>query len=520
MKIFMKTVMKAVMSWMSRKRLLTLIGIVGGCLLAFSLYVPITTFINRHTRPDRLQITWMNIFVHGSFGSLLGFLSFSDVLSDKVSGTIYRDTTKKMRMDDFFFKDQPILQRGLHYVDISLDSGKNNNRNYAIYPICKAFAEVAREYELEAFGPEGRSYNMFYAFGWSGLISQNSRRYEAIRLHNVLVAEIKRIKALHIPNLKVRLIAHSHGGNLCLNLAAIKKVLNVKNFFDDGIVFSADADEQASLTSMATLLKGLTTKEIASTKVDQKAYDYLPESNDLIIDQLVMMGTPIQPETESFCYASMFKEVYNLYSDEDYVQRSDWVSSKKSVSSARITKKPNLQALKSNDLATLYQGQIITKLRPVGTSGVVDSPSPQKTEEQQVENQNVFQQLLSGKNIFVRKSADPTHKELWFFNWDAKIYAENPHALPCAPLPVVAFLPLILHAFKTPKAPYDAVILMSKDEKNFTISIGKYKTKEIVSRLPISTEMLRYLQENVRTWAPRDTSGLSEFEVINKIVAP
>jgi hypothetical protein len=104
----------------------------------------------------------MNVFVHGSFGSLLGFLSFSDVLSDNVSGTIYRDTTKKMRMDDFFFKDQPILQRGLRRVDLSLSSGENH---YAIYPICKAFSDVDREYLVDRYGHEDRSKHMFYAFG-------------------------------------------------------------------------------------------------------------------------------------------------------------------------------------------------------------------------------------------------------------------------------------------------------------------------------------------------------------------
>ena len=498
----------------SRKRVLTLLGGIALSLLGFGLYVPIKNFINRYTAPRPEEVTWVNIFVHGSFGSLLGFLSFSDVLSDKVSGTIYRDTTKKMRMDDFFFKDQPILQRGLRRIQPTLEARETGFKSYAVYPISTAFLEIAKEYELGLYGREFRTRQVFYSFGWSGLISQNSRRYEAIRLYNSLVAEIKKLKNEYSYKLKIRLIAHSHGGNLCLNLAAIHKLLKTKHAFGEDTVFSADPDEQGSLVSMMTLLKGLTTKEIAATKVDQKMYDYFPESSDLVIDQLVMLGTPIQPETESFSYSPFFKEVYNLYSDEDYVQRADWVSSKKSLSSARIAKKPTLQAVKSNDIATLYQGQIIIK----SSTDIPAAKQAPSVPAGEVEQMNIFQQLLAGKNIFVRKSADPTHKELWFLNWEKS--TEGNSVLPCAPLPVVVFLPLILDAFKKPKSPHDAVIIMGMDKKKFTVSIAKYKTKEIVNNAEVTTELVEYLQEKVREWAPKDTTGLSEFEVINKIVAP
>ena len=69
-------------------------------------------------------------------------------------------------------------------------------------------------------------------------------------------------------------------------------------------------------------------------------------------------------------------------------------------------------------------------------------------------------------------------------------------------------------------AKVDFSLEVSKDKDHLTISIGKYPTREIVSKVKISTELLDYLQEKVREWAPKDTTGLSEFEVINKIVAP
>src|SRR5271157_4121494 len=120
---------------------------------------------------------WITVFVHGSFGSLLGFLSFSDVLHDRLQGTLYRNITKKMRDDDFFYKDQIILQRGLVRVEPTYDFSAIGKK-YVTYPLIKAYQDI-----LETINP-GKEENYFYTFGWSGLISQNSRRFEVIRLYN------------------------------------------------------------------------------------------------------------------------------------------------------------------------------------------------------------------------------------------------------------------------------------------------------------------------------------------------
>ena len=134
------------------------------------------------------QTTYMTVFVHGTFGSLLGFLSFSDVLQDKVAGTLYHTTIKKMREDDVFFKDQPLLQRGLVPFTPTFDLTKTNNKKYVIYPIAAAYQTVSD------IVYKGKETNLFYAFGWSGLASQSSRRFEAIRFYNALYKEIESLR--------------------------------------------------------------------------------------------------------------------------------------------------------------------------------------------------------------------------------------------------------------------------------------------------------------------------------------
>src|SRR3990172_1877110 len=215
----------------------------------------------------------MTVFVHGSFGSLLGFLSLSNVLHDNVSGTLYRNVTKKMRNDGFFYKDQPILQRGLVPLEPTFDLKDVDGKKFAVYPIAKSFQAIA---DMVSGGKEK---NYFYTFGWTGLMSQKSRRFEPIRLYNALTEELEELKQQGIFP-KVRLVAHSHGGNLCLNLAAISKILKL-GALNENTMYSKDLEENEALQKMVATMKDLTTKENAKSKQDQKKYDYVPEDQSL-----------------------------------------------------------------------------------------------------------------------------------------------------------------------------------------------------------------------------------------------
>ncbi len=465
---------------------------------ALGIFIPMRIFFaDRFFTTKKSKSPYITVFIHGSFGPLLGFLSLPDVLNDKISGTLYRTTTKKMRMDDFFYKSQPILDRGLKRIMPTLNPALIGNKYYAAYPITQAYASIN-----EACKPDNHN-ELLYTFGWSGLMSQHSRRYEAIRLYNALAQEVEKLQKEGLTP-RIRIITHSHGGNLCLNLAAVQYVLK-SHAFDQRQIISSDPDEQESIEKMAALFTKLTTKEIASMGVDQKIYDYVPQHKNLVIDELVMLGTPIQAETETFCYAPIFKTVYNLYSDEDQVQKSDWISTKKSLSNARVSKKAPASLLKFGPPARVIQAQIITH------KGAIKAPTKNQKAHKASEEKSLLTQLLEGKNVFTRNSADPTHKELWFLGWEN---SDEAFSLPIAPLPIVAFIPLITKVL-TQSTYTDATITLKKTDALFAITATSNKNLHSTT-ITLPLEIVTDLQKKTDLWKAPESTQLHEFEAVYK----
>lgn len=459
--------------------------------------------------PVRPQEPWMTVFIHGSFSSLLGFLNFTDVLHDTISGTKYRNVTKKIRSDPFFYKDQAILQRGLIPIDPTLDIRKASNRKYVIYPLVKAYQKVQ-----EAVSP-GKEKNYFYAFGWSGLMSQNSRRFEAIRLYNALSEELEKFKSRGITP-KIRLICHSHGGNLSLNLAAINKVLAAQ-LWNGKKELSQDPDENESLLTMRETLKDVATKEIAKTRVDQKVYDYIPEHGDLIIDELIMFGNPMQPETEGFCFSGTFKKVYSFYSDEDFVQRFDWVSSKKPLSGQRISR-----LVKSKQEPYVVQARIMVeqpvtdgkiKIKPKNPAQSVALTQPKPPINMQPKEPTIIDELRQGRNIFVRISSDPTHKELWFMTWN-----EIPGQLLAFlyPFPMMILSPMLIHAIEQTQQINDADITINATSTVVQAFVAQHQDEIIKGSASIPRMLLSNMQQKIKAWKPEKDSYITDFNVIYK----
>ena len=122
-----------------------------------------------------------------------------------------------MRKDQFFFQLQPLQELGLKPVIQSFNPDQSSIKHAAKL--------VSAAYELLAgYAHTTAEKNYFYTFGWSGLISQYQRRKEAITLYTALVKEYAALQAQGITP-KIRLIAHSHGGNLILNAAGIHELL-------------------------------------------------------------------------------------------------------------------------------------------------------------------------------------------------------------------------------------------------------------------------------------------------------
>lgn len=442
----------------------------------------------------------MTVFVHGSFASLLGFLSYAEVISDKLSGSVYRQITKKMRADDFFFRDQIILQRGLIPVEPTFDLQKTGGKKYAAYPLIMAYKEIN-----DAFNPN-HEQTLFYTFGWSGLISQNSRRFEAIRFYNLLCEERNRLKAQGLDP-HIRIICHSHGGNLALNLAAINKAISLSAWDATGN-YSPYEDENESIKAMAKLLQQVTTKETAKTKSDQKIFDYVPPVNDLVIDELVLMGTPLQPETEYFFYAAdTFKKIYHIYSDEDFVQRADWVSSKRPLSGQRLT------TLDVHKKMPIEKRNIIIQARLLAETPIAEQnkTTPESTDKNE---KTVLDALFAGQNIFSRSSKNPTHKELWFALWgdDDPVFSTFLH-----PMPVVVLCPLIIDTLnKTEQKNTDLDVTITATAKTITVSTAPYKETKTLFTSSMDQEVLEKTKKLALAWKPESLSQGDEFNAVYK----
>lgn len=122
---------------------------------------------------------------------------------------------------------------------------------------------------LSAADPVHYPTSSMYVFGWNGDLSFKERSKAAIKLYSQLTHLVKLYEQEHKIKPKIRIITHSHGGNVVLNLA------NLKN--------------DAQLT----------------------------------IDELILLACPVQKETASLIQSPIFKEIFSLYSSIDVLQVID-----------------------------------------------------------------------------------------------------------------------------------------------------------------------------------------------------
>ncbi len=108
----------------------------------------------------------------------------------------------------------------------------------------------------------------FYIFSWPGTMDFGVRQQEAITLHTELLKLLNTYKMSHGIKPRVRIIAHSHGGNVALNLAAVT-------------------------------------------------------NNMIEIDELILLATPVQDKNKDYVRSPLFKRVFSLYSTIDIAQIID-----------------------------------------------------------------------------------------------------------------------------------------------------------------------------------------------------
>lgn len=428
---------------------------------------------------DTTRQPWITVFVHGSFGSILSLLSAYEVFSDKVGGSAYKKAAGRMRKDPFFFREQPLLEKGLKKIVPTYNLSATGNKLLAAYPLLKAYEEVTER------AKPGVEKNHFYTFGWSGLLSQQRRSLEAIRFYNALAEEIEKYCAQGVCP-KVRILTHSHGGNLVAYIADIDRVLDKNDDVDEGVV--------------AQWFRSLPTKEDAKKLKGQKKWGYSPKKKGFCVDELIAWGMPVQPETDCLFANKVFKNVFHFYSDEDLVQRIDWISTKQRYSDRRF------------DFCRIYDDPQKRCNRLVQSRVMVCQEikkRPKKTAKKKADS--FWSILFSGGAIITPTNQDPTHKELWFFSWPSK---KDVRKFVLSPFPVAVFSPMLVELIKKHPGLDDVDINIRKKEKEINFDLVKHDEPSVRDICSLGVEFFSCLKKNVAAWRPK---AVSSHDIINMI---
>jgi pimeloyl-ACP methyl ester carboxylesterase len=290
---------------------------------------------------------WITVFVHGTFGlqAHINIPTFIRLWRDEIECSSYVHQVGLMRADPAYYTLQPMQEQGLKQIK------HDTTENRGPYIFSLIFNEILKKYR-----PNDQP-NANYTFGWSGLVSVSKRYAESRTFYQELQKEIAAVTDKTGCKPKIRLIGYSHGGSLCLNLAGIH-------------------NREYPLDSFG-------------------------------VDELILIGVPVQTVTSSFMYDPIFKAVYNIYSAGDHVQRMDIFSYSNLLSHKKFHNRAR-------------------------------SPLPEKL--RQVELKLTSRDCARPRN---RINRSPGHIELWFFGWTPSLYHK---AFPFYPLPAAVFIPYIMEA--------------------------------------------------------------------------
>lgn len=114
--------------------------------------------------------------------------------------------------------------------------------------------------------PKSYQFDHFYFWGWSGNLSRKARKCEAQQLYTD-IAKLLKMYHQQYPDapLFIRLISHSHGGNVLLNLSQVENACD-----------------------------------------------------PLVFDELILLSCPVQYATKEYVKCSCFKKIYSFYSSDLY----------------------------------------------------------------------------------------------------------------------------------------------------------------------------------------------------------
>lgn len=297
------------------------------------------------------QDVWLTVFVHGTVAlrSQLNLSTVIRLIQDNITDLSYIKTISAIRGDPFFYQTQSIQELGLVPV--------NMNPSIKQGAAASAFARLFQENLPPA---ETDTQNIYYTYGWSGLLSHSERYKEAEKFYYALQQQIAIMQQQHpLHKIHIRLVCYSHGGSVALNIATVQ----------------------------------------------DKAHPQQPIS----IDELILLGLPVQRETDSNIFNPIFKKIYHFYSRKDVIQTMDCFS---------------LQRFFSNRRFRFKHQSLPDKLVQIDIRIKTNKSHHRKR---------------------YKTDRSPTHTELWFFGWTFASYRTS---FPFNPLPLGVLAPSCIEMIK------------------------------------------------------------------------
>jgi len=361
---------------------------------------------------------WITIFVHGIVGldSKTCLYNVFQFLTDQIANTTYAKAVEYMRADTFFAQNQAMQGLGLFPIDI-----KNLNKGYAAGAVARTYNHILSLCPLKE-----KPY--YYTLGWSGLLSFKERHRDAQEFYRLLVDLINKMRC-HGINPKIRLIGYSHGANICLNLARVQ---------------------------------------------EEEPYTSMP----LHIDELILLGAPIQRETEQLIDSPLFKKIYNFYSRSDNVQKKDMFSSQQFFSK-RVFRNHREFTLPPS-LTQVEVKMLIEKKR---------SNKKRKNRTQISKAANIRKKSVVKGYSWSLKNMSPGHTELWFMAWTPRNYRDN---FPLYPVPIACITPYIIQLIETSSPPPTTsrrIVVDIRPDHNYMIIKYRYPKRKFI--------MVSFLSKNV-----------------------
>lgn len=229
------------------------------------------------------QVINVHIFVHGTRCSFLSLVSAVPLVKRALQDYhLYSKVVITSCDDDRFQDTQVMLDKGMLEIPRGMIDRCRNSRLDSNLSR-KAAIQIINGYDY--LNADKENIHRYYTYGWDGMLSDNYRKNDSLDMYKAIITLRDKL-AKEYPNKKIVITmdGHSHGGNLIFYLAFHENKLK----------------------------------------------------KDLVIDRVILYGTPIQPETAAYCLHPMFKKIINIYSEGDHIQVADKFSTASHTSDRRL----------------------------------------------------------------------------------------------------------------------------------------------------------------------------------------